>query len=498
MRLVRFPASDKAGIPETTRKGRPVTVSPTTYEVFDPATLEVVGTAPLHTAEDMERAVALAGTAAAAWAADRGARRSALRSIAAAVRTQSGRLGEILSREQGKVLREAVMEFQVAAGLFDYYADLEWDQTEQLPERDGRRLSVDYRPVGLVGAITPWNFPISLLAVKLAPALVAGCTVIAKPSPSTPLSTIALVELMNGFLPPHVLTSVTGRGVLSRALSTLPGVRKISFTGSTEVGTAIMAQAAPTVKRVTLELGGNDPAIVLPDADPAFTAAGIIGSAFRNAGQVCMAVKRVFVPRSLAGELTEALAAAAAGLVVGRGLDAGTSMGPMHNAAQRDLVASLVTQAVNDGGKLAFGGGTGTSLPGYFMEPTIISDAPHNTPLVCSEQFGSALPVSVYDDVEDVLAQLNAQEFGLGASVWTPDLDRAGELAARIEAGTVWINQHTQVELDAPFGGWKASGMGRERGHWGLSEYLQTRTVNAMAGTHAVAAAGASSAAQSS
>lgn len=458
---------------------------PSTYEVHDPATLEVVGSAPLHTAEHVERAVALAGAAAAAWAADRGARRTALRSIAAAVLAQSGRLGEILSREQGKVLREAVMEFRVAAGLFQYYADLDWEQTETLPEREGRRLAVQYRPVGLVGAITPWNFPISLLAVKLAPALVAGCTVIAKPSPSTPLSTLALVELMNGFLPPHVLTAVTGRGVLSRALSTLPGVRKISFTGSTEVGTAIMAQAAPTVKRVTLELGGNDPAIVLPDADPVFTAAGIIGSAFRNAGQVCMAVKRVYVPRSMAGELTEALAAAAAGLVVGRGLDAGTGMGPMHNAVQRDLVSRLVTQAVNDGGRLAFGGGTGTSLPGYFMQPTIVADAPQDTPLVTTEQFGSALPVSVYDDVEDVLDQLNRQEFGLGASLWSPDLDRAGELSARIEAGTVWINQHTQVELDAPFGGWKASGMGRERGRWGLDEYLQTRTVNAVAGQHA-------------
>ncbi|MFF2823419.1 aldehyde dehydrogenase family protein [Arthrobacter koreensis] len=461
-----------------------MTVSPSTYEIHDPATLEVVDAAPLHTAADVELAVARAGTAAAAWAADREARRDALRSIAGAIRTEAPRLGEILSREQGKVLREAVMEFTVAAGLFDYYADLEWDQTEYLPERDGRRLAVQYQPVGLVGAITPWNFPISLLAVKLAPALVAGCTVIAKPSPSTPLSTIAMVELMNTILPQHVLACVTGRGVLSRALSTLPGVRKISFTGSTEVGTAIMAQAAPTVKRVTLELGGNDPAIVLPDADPSFTSAGIIGSAFRNAGQVCMAVKRVFVPRSRAAEFTEALAAAAAGLVVGRGLDAGTGMGPMHNAAQRDLVAGLVKQATADGGRLAFGGGTGTELPGYFMQPTIVADAPYDTPLVCTEQFGSALPVSVYDDVEQVLAHLNGQEFGLGASVWTPDLERADNLASRIEAGTVWINQHTQVEVDAPFGGWKASGMGRERGSWGLSEYLQTRTVNAVAGAH--------------
>ncbi|MEW1980508.1 aldehyde dehydrogenase family protein [Citricoccus sp. NPDC079358] len=452
-----------------------------TYAVIDPATLEPVGEVPLHQPEDVERAIAAARQVARTWAVDREARRSALRAAAGAVDAESEELGRILSLEQGKVWAEAVQEFRVAAGLLRHYADLDWDESETLTPRDGRQVQVQYAPVGLVGAITPWNFPISLLAVKLAPALVTGCTVIAKPSPSTPMSTIALVEVLNRFLPADVLQVVTGRGVLSRALSELPGVRKISFTGSTEIGAAIMAQAAPTVKKVTLELGGNDPAIVLPDADLPVTARRIVGSAFRNAGQVCMAVKRVYVPRARSAELTEALVAAASALRVGHGVAEGTTMGPMHTSAQQQLVQDYVTQAVSQGGRIAHGGQSGTSLPGYFLEPTIVADAPQSSDLVACEQFGAALPVVAYDDLDATIDQLNAQEFGLGASVWSPDLDRAHQVASRLEVGTAWVNQHTVVELDAPFGGWKGSGLGRERGRWGLEEYLEPRTVNVRA-----------------
>jgi acyl-CoA reductase-like NAD-dependent aldehyde dehydrogenase len=249
------------------------------------------------------------------------------------------------------------------------------------------------------------------------------------------------------------------------------------------VGAAIAAQAAPTVKRVTLELGGNDPAIVLPDADAAFTAAGIVGSAFRNAGQVCMAVKRVFVPAEREAEFVEAIAAEAAKLVVGHGVAELTTMGPMHNRSQLELVQGLVRDALDGGAKLASGGGRGTSLPGYFLEPTVVAGAAFDTALVAAEQFGAALPVVAYTDLDRLLEGLNGQEFGLGASLWTPDLDRADELAGGIEAGTVWVNQHTQVELDAPFGGWKASGVGRERGPFGLEPYLELRTVNARSHT---------------
>lgn len=464
-----------------------------TYEVHDPATLELVGTAPLHGAHDVDAAVARSVAAGAGWAADRGARREALRLAAAALRAKAPKIGRTLSLEQGKVLREAVGEVLVAADVFDYYADLEWAEEEILQERQGRSLRVQRRPVGVVAAITPWNFPISLLSVKLAPALAAGCTVIAKPSPTTPLSTIALVDAVAEFVPAGVVQWLTGRREVNRALSEHPRVRKISFTGSTEVGAAIAAQAAPTVKRVTLELGGNDPAIVLPDADAAFTAAGIAGSAFRNAGQVCMAVKRVFVPAGREAEFVEAIAAEAARIAVGHGIAEGTAMGPMHNRSQLELVEGLVRDALDAGARLATGGGRGTDLPGYFLEPTVVTGAEFTTPLVALEQFGAALPVVAYQDVDSLVAQLNAQEFGLGASVWTPDLERAEILAGTIEAGTVWVNQHTVVELDAPFGGWKASGIGRERGQWGLEPYLELRTVNTRA--HAPAQAAAPSAA---
>jgi len=452
----------------------------TQYEVHDPATLELVGHAPENTAQDVEAAVADARAASAGWAADREARRNSLRAGAAMIRRDLDALATLLSREQGKPKAEAAGEFSVAAGLFEYYADLEWDSEQQLSPRADRSLEVQYRPVGIVGTITPWNFPISLLCVKLAPALVAGCTVVAKPSPSTPLSTIALVNLLNEALPAGVLqVRTSSRRTVNVALSTSPGIRKISFTGSTEVGISIAQQAASTVKRVTMELGGNDPAIVLDDADIAVTARGIVGSAFRNAGQVCMAVKRVYVPRSRSAELAEAIAAEAARHVLGHGIADGTTMGPMHNESQLKLVHGLVDSAVGAGARILSGGTAGCDLPGYFLSPTVVIGAEPGMDLVEQEQFGAALPIVAYDNLDDTIAGLNAGEFGLGASVWSPDQERAYATASRLEAGTVWVNQHTLVEPDAPFGGWKASGVGRERGRWGLEEYLETRVVNA-------------------
>lgn len=458
-------------------------MSAPTYAVYDPATLELVGEAPQHTEEDVRQAIRQAQQASTSWAADRESRRAALRQIATLIRDDAERLGRLLSLEQGKVLAEAIGEFNTAADLFAYYADLEWDETETLPPRQGRTIEVQNRPVGIVGTITPWNFPISLLAVKLAPALVAGCTVIAKPSPTTPLSTIAMVELMNQALPTGVLqTRTSSNRTVNVALSTLPEIRKISFTGSTEVGTAVAAQAAETVKRVTLELGGNDAALVLDDANIERTAQGILNSAFRNAGQVCMAVKRVYVPRSIAKELSEAMAAQTQEIVVGHGIAEGTTMGPMHNESQLSTVRSLVDNAVSSGAQVIAGGSSSSELPGYFMDPTLVMNAHAEMPLVYEEQFGSALPIVTYNDLDAAVAEVNAGPYGLGASIWSQDLERARDLAGRLESGTVWINQHTVVELDAPFGGWKTSGLGRERGRWGLDEYLEPRTVNTFVG----------------
>lgn len=451
-----------------------------TYPVYDPATLEEVGRAPDLTGSDVDQAVKQARAAAKGWAADREARRDALRRAAQAIRGHAEELGRTLSLEQGKPIAEAVAEFHVGAGLLEYYVDLQWPLQERLPDREDRTVTVDHLPVGVVGTITPWNFPISLLLVKLAPALVAGCTVVCKPAATTPLSTIALVGLLNEFLPVGVLQHATSKGrVVNVALSEHPLVRKLSFTGSTEVGTAVLGQAAPTAKRVTMELGGNDPAIVLDDADIEFTARGIAQSAFRNAGQVCMAVKRVYVPRSLEATFLDALTAATKHLVLGHGINTSTTMGPMHSAAQLDIVSSLVRAARADGATIVSGGGRGCDLPGHFMEPTVVSGLDGSAPLVSEEQFGAALPVVRYDNVEDLTERLNCEHWGLGASVWSPDLERAQTVASTVEAGTVWLNQHTRVEHDAPFGGWRMSGIGRERGRWGLEHYLEQRVINA-------------------
>ena len=448
------------------------------YEVLDPATLEVVAQVPENTAEDTRQAALRARAALRGWRRDRGARAEALVKIAEKIEANLDSLGEVLSREQGKPVGEAKMEFTVSAGLFRYYATLDWDEVISLPERDGRNVEVLNRPVGVVGTITPWNFPISLLCVKLAPALIAGCTVLTKPAPTTPASAIALIELMNTVLPEHVVQVLTGSNrTVSVALASEPLVNKISYTGSTAVGTSLMQQAAENVTRVTMELGGNDAAIVLEDADIEVTARGIVGSAFRNAGQVCMAVKRVYVPEALRADFTEAVVEEVNKFVLGRGIDAATTLGPMHNASQRDYVRELVDAAAADGATV-LAGQQRCELPGYFQTPTIVADAEQGMRIVREEQFGAALPIVTYSSVDEAIEFANDSEFGLGASIWTPDMERARQLAPELEAGTVWINQHTVVELDAPFGGWKQSGVGRERGRWGLDAYLEPTTVN--------------------
>ncbi|MFC0582797.1 aldehyde dehydrogenase family protein [Micrococcoides hystricis] len=448
------------------------------YDVYDPATLELVAQVPENTAEDTHAAALRAQAALPSWQQNRTARRQALLAISSAIEDQLDPLGELLSREQGKPLREARQEFSVGASLFRYYAGLEWDERIGLPDRDGRSVEVLNRPVGVVATITPWNFPISLLCVKLAPALMAGCTVLTKPSATTPASTIALVEVMNKVLPEHVLQVLTGSNrEVNVALASTPLVNKLSFTGSTQVGVSLMQRAAENVTRVTMELGGNDAALVLPDADPEETARRIVASAFRNAGQVCMAVKRVYVPDALHDTFVEAVMAEVNGLVLGHGMEAATTLGPMHNANQRDYVQGLVSAAARQGATVLTGQ-QHCELPGYFHLPTVVTNAEQQMDIVREEQFGTALPVVRYRNIAEALDLANDSPFGLGASIWTPDIDQARSLAQQLQVGTVWINQHTVVELDAPFGGWKQSGLGRERGRWGLDAYLEPTTVN--------------------
>jgi acyl-CoA reductase-like NAD-dependent aldehyde dehydrogenase len=447
-------------------------------EIRDPATLEVVGRAPTHGPADVDRAVAITLAAANDWSADQPARLAVLRRVAADLLQREDEFAQLITREQGKTLTESRAEVRSSAGLLAAAAELPWDERLPLPARDGRRVSVDRRPVGPVAAITPWNYPLALLASKLGPAMAAGCTVVVKPAMTTPLSTQLLIELIAAVTPDGVVTGVYGDAEVSRSLSEHEGIRKVSFTGSVAVGSALMKQAARSLKRLTLELGGNDPAIVLDDVDVTETARRIVESAFRNARQVCLAVKRVYVRRGLADAMTEALAAAARETVVGHGIDQATTMGPHHASADRERVRSLIDAAVSDGGTLVVGGNPGCSLPGYFLAPAVVGRASHTTALVQQEQFGAALPIVSFDDTERLIEGLNREPHGLAASVWSADLERAETLARRLDVGTVWVNQHSVMEVDAPFGGWRLSGLGRERGIWGLEEYLETRTIN--------------------
>jgi succinate-semialdehyde dehydrogenase/glutarate-semialdehyde dehydrogenase len=338
------------------------------------------------------------------------------------------------------------------------------------------------RPIGVVGAIVPWNFPTTLLANKLGPALVAGNTVVAKPADTTPLTTLRLAELLvEGGLPPGVLNIVTGRGTtVGRALVVHPSVRKIAFTGSTPVGEQIAALAAASTKRVTLELGGSDPMIICDDADLARAASAASMGRYYNCGQACLAIKRVYVMASVADEVIEAIVAKANRLQVGRGEDERSQMGPLHTAAGRDKVADQVQRTLALGGELAAGGAAPDDpelADGFFYRPTVVVDPPAGCPMEIEEVFGPALPIWRVSSFEEAVERANSTSFGLGSSVWTTDLRRAREAAQRIEAGYTWINSATKVYDELPFGGWKSSGYGKEHGSEAFDFYTESKSV---------------------
>jgi succinate-semialdehyde dehydrogenase/glutarate-semialdehyde dehydrogenase len=338
------------------------------------------------------------------------------------------------------------------------------------------------RPLGVVGAIVPWNFPTTLLCNKLAPALVAGNTVVAKPAGTTPLTTLRFAELLaEGGLPAGVFNVVTGSGsVTGTALVRHPLVRKIAFTGSTPVGEQIMALAAPGMKRVTLELGGSDPMIICDDADLDAAASAASMGRFYNCGQACLAIKRVYAFNSVADQVMEAVAAKAKRLKVGRGDVKGSQMGPLHTAGQRDEVAGQVTRTLERGGTLVAGGGPPEDADlegGFFYAPTVVVDPPHDVAMATEEVFGPALPIWRVADLDEAIARANASPFGLGSSVWTRDLARARHAAERIEAGYTWINSRTKVYDELPFGGWKSSGYGKEHGAEAFDYYTETKSV---------------------
>ncbi|MGP2436031.1 aldehyde dehydrogenase family protein [Streptomyces sp. JW3] len=453
--------------------GRPQNRS---FAVVDPATGETFDEAPDQHPDDLDAVVARAHAAWRGWRADHGARSAALRAAADAVAAAGAELAPLLTREQGKPLAESYQEVARTAARLRYFAEL---APRPRTITDGRPVhsEIRWRPLGPVAAIVPWNFPLQLASAKFAPALAAGNTMVLKPSPYTPLATRLLVSVLAGALPEDVLTVVTGREPLGARLASHPGIRHVTFTGSGPTGRAVARGAADSLARVTLELGGNDAAVLLADVAVERIADRLFWAAFRNCGQVCMAVKRVYAPAGRYAEVVEALAERAKRVVVGAGLDPGTELGPVSNAAQLARVESRTARALADGAR-AVAGGHRLDRPGYFFAPTVLADVPAHSAVVTQEQFGPVLPVLPYTDLDAAVDAANGTGFGLGGSVWGTDLDRAEEVAGRLECGTAWINHHAELSLAQPFAGVKESGVGVAGGPWGLYGNLRPFVVH--------------------
>jgi acyl-CoA reductase-like NAD-dependent aldehyde dehydrogenase len=447
-----------------------------TLEVVNPATGRPFATSPRADAAQLDAAIAAAKAAFPAWSAlprsDRGAR---LKAIAMALERQLSDFARLLTLEQGKPLGQARVEIGGAVATLRAFADMSLEPAV-LRQNEREKIVQQRSPLGVVAGITPWNFPVLLLAMKVAPTLLTGNTLIAKPAPTTPLTTLAFGELAAEFLPPGVLSTIVDANDLGATLTSHPSIAKVSFTGSTATGRRVMESAAPTLKRLTLELGGNDAAIVLDDVDVDTAARQVFAAATLNSGQVCLAAKRAYVPRAIYEPFCASIAHLARRAVVGDGLEPATEIGPIQNQAQFEKVKGFLEDAHSSGRVIA--GGAALDREGFFIAPTIVRDIPDSARLVREEQFAPVLPILSYEDIDDAIRRANDSEFGLGGTVWTSDPGRGYEVASRIQTGTVWVNKHMDLPFDVPFGGAKQSGLGVEFGEEGLAEFTQQRIVN--------------------
>ncbi|RYF42086.1 MAG: aldehyde dehydrogenase family protein [Comamonadaceae bacterium] len=459
--------------------------SPTSFESLNPATGEVLGLVPHSTAEQVAQAVAAARAAQPGWAARPDAQRQALlRDVAQAIDANAQDLAHWVAREQGKPLG-GVGPGQVPGARFEVFGCKVWTEVPaslELPvetvfEDETRRDEMHRLPFGVVAAIAPWNWPLLIAVWQMIPALRAGNTVVIKPSEYTSIGTLELVRLIAEILPPGVVNTVSGPGEVGAALADHPDVDKIMFTGSAATGAKIAAAAARNLTATTLELGGNDAAIVLPDADPKSIAMDLFWGAFINMGQTCACAKRLYVHESLHDALVGELHAIATAMPMGDGMQEGIAMGPVQNRMQFDKVVALVESARAQGARIVCGGAAPAG-PGNFYPLTLVTDIADGARLVDEEQFGPVLPIIRYREVEDAIASANRLDAGLGASVWSADTAKATAVALRLQAGTVWINQHGTIHPMVPFGGIKGSGWGVEFGTEGLKSVTQPRIIS--------------------
>ncbi|MBT4854770.1 MAG: aldehyde dehydrogenase family protein [Halieaceae bacterium] len=449
-------------------------------EVVNPATEAAIATVPEASLAQLDDAVAAARRALPGWSAhSMDERRALILKIADRLEENIGELAQLLSEEQGKPIEGfaglgAMFELGGSLAWIRYTASLDLP-VEVIQDNDEARIEVHRKPVGVVGSITPWNYPLLITCWHIIPGLLAGCTVVAKPSEYTPLTVLKAMHLISDLLPPGVVNIVTGKGELGAAISSHSDIDKIVFTGSTRTGKRIMEAAADNLKRLTLELGGNDAAIVLPDTNVAEAAGKIFATAMINNGQTCAALKRLYVHEDIYEEMCEALAGIAGSVKTGPASES-PDFGPIQNKMQYDRVCELAESAKADGATFLTGGEPMPG-PGYFFPVTIVKDIPESSRLVQEEPFGPILPVVSFSDVEDALEKANAVSVGLGGSVWSSDVAVAQKLASRLECGTAWVNNHAMIQPDAPFGGVKQSGVGVEFGRYGLVEYTNIQTL---------------------
>lgn len=446
-----------------------------TLDVLNPATEKVLASAPVASSDQMDQAVAAARSAFVQWRDSSDEERSeALLRIADRMETHADELARIIVHEQGKPLMIAQREVAGATAWVRYTAGLTLP-VDVVFEDDSKRIEVHRKPLGVVGSITPWNWPLMILIWHLMPALKAGNTVVCKPSEYTPFHALRLFEIIGEELPAGVINVVNGRGDIGQAMSEHDGIDKIVFTGSIATGKRIMGAAAGNLKRLTLELGGNDAAVVLPDVDLEQAAEGIIAAAYKNMGQTCAALKRLYVHEDIHDALCEKLVAVAQRHVVGDGMEPGVTFGPVQNSMQYTYLCGLLDDIREQGGIFLCGG---EPLPGkgYLIPPTIVTNVDPHSRIVQEEQFGPILPVIPFNHLEDVITLVNEPQEGLGGSVWSADIEKAQAISSRFECGSTWINFHGEVHPSAPFGGCKQSGLGVEFGQEGLMEYTSVQT----------------------
>ncbi|MEM7322053.1 MAG: aldehyde dehydrogenase family protein [Actinomycetota bacterium] len=449
------------------------------FDVPNPATGEVVAAAPIASPDQIAAAVDAARAAQPGWAARSSEERAAMvMACAELFEANAASLAKLITEEQGKPLSGPGSNFEMQAviGWTQVPASLDLEP-EVVFEDETRRDELHYGPLGVVVAIAPWNWPAMIAIWQIVPSIRMGNTVVIKPSEYTPLSTLEIVRLMNEVLPPGVVNSVSGAGEVGAALTTNPGVDKIMFTGSAATGQKVAAAASDSLARVTLELGGNDAAIILDDVNPGEIAEALFWGTFINMGQTCACAKRLYVHESIHDELVDALAGIATAMPMGDGLDESNVIGPVQNVPQLNIVKDLVADAKATGGTIVCGGEE-PGGPGNFFPLTIVTGLDNGSRLVDEEQFGPVVPVIKYTEVEEALAKANALDVGLGASVWSSDPARAAVIAGRMEAGTVWINSHGQIHPMSPFGGAKASGIGLEFGVEGLKAVCQPKVIS--------------------